>query len=544
MAYENYSQLRVLVVDDFMQFLTSIKRMLEELGVVKIDIALSSSQALQFCDGPAYDVVLCDYNLGDDVKNGLHVLEAIREKRAIRHHTMFVLVTAETSKEVVLATYDEEPDAYLTKPFNYKMLYQRLNRILLRRDEMKPVFSALEKNELKQAIQCCEKKSEMTGRFQVDFKKLLCDLYLKNKNYDLAEMLLKKVLDERPLDWAKISYARVKVALGEFEVATDNLKDLIRSNKFCLQAYDILIDVYEATGETEKKQKILKEVTDVSPLSILRQKRLGEVAQVNNDMGTAATAYLRCVQVGKHSCHKAPEDYMELGRTTAAMLAESNGDMERHSQKTLEALSGVSSQFGSDSNRDTQLLLVQSRIYSGLKNETKSVSMLKKAEELIRQNSDILDVKTKLDWAQAISSNGEKERADKLLRELVMEYQDDEKALSEIDKHLAEPKSKANRMKIASINREGVGFYNDKKYAESINLFKYAARLFPKHVGIRLNLVQAILGDLEAGDRTLDRRGLCLEILNSVSEEIPDSDRQGVRYAHLRDKFDKLERLF
>ena len=143
---QDYSNKRFLVVDDFSDFRTSMKSMLRDIGAKDVDTADRGEDALALCRHKRYDIILHDYNLGAG-KNGQQVLEELLIGKLISHQCIFIMVTAESSQAMVLSALEHEPDAYLTKPFNRASLIQRLDKLVERKDALKPILQALDKSD-------------------------------------------------------------------------------------------------------------------------------------------------------------------------------------------------------------------------------------------------------------------------------------------------------------------------------------------------------------------------------------------------------------
>ncbi len=86
----------------------------------------------------AYDVVLCDYNLGEGM-DGQQVLEEAKHRRLVGYATVFVMITAENTMEMVMGAMEYKPDDYLTKPFNKELLKSRLEKLVARKRDLVPV---------------------------------------------------------------------------------------------------------------------------------------------------------------------------------------------------------------------------------------------------------------------------------------------------------------------------------------------------------------------------------------------------------------------
>ena len=75
-----YKNKSALVIDDYPDIRGSIRRMLVNFGVHNVDTAVNGEDAIQKCEENNYDIILADYNLGDN-KSGQQILEEMRFKR-------------------------------------------------------------------------------------------------------------------------------------------------------------------------------------------------------------------------------------------------------------------------------------------------------------------------------------------------------------------------------------------------------------------------------------------------------------------------------
>lgn len=97
-----FGKLRYLVVDDFDSFRLSMRTMLSSCGAENIELASGAKQAIDYCSYNKVDILLCDYNLGDG-RNGQQILEELRFRKLLSHTAVFMIITAETSRHMVLA---------------------------------------------------------------------------------------------------------------------------------------------------------------------------------------------------------------------------------------------------------------------------------------------------------------------------------------------------------------------------------------------------------------------------------------------------------
>ena len=145
-----------LVVDDFAGIRQLLRESLRSLGARNIDQASSGGEAMGLLAKTRYDVVLCDYNLGEG-KNGQQVLEEARIRQLLLPSSVFVMVSAEKSVESVMGAAEHQPDAYLVKPITEGVLLSRLNRVWRRKQMFRLIDQAfMEKDYLRAATLCDE----------------------------------------------------------------------------------------------------------------------------------------------------------------------------------------------------------------------------------------------------------------------------------------------------------------------------------------------------------------------------------------------------
>ena len=88
-----------------------LERKLKALGAWYIDLAVDGQHAIDRCSKGLFDVVICRYAL--EGRNGQHVLEELRTG-AVTLYLAFIMMSSETTREMVLGAIDHQPDAYIS----------------------------------------------------------------------------------------------------------------------------------------------------------------------------------------------------------------------------------------------------------------------------------------------------------------------------------------------------------------------------------------------------------------------------------------------
>ena len=526
-----YHKLRFLVADDFSSFRNTIGSMLTSLGVVSVDMAANAKEVLELCQLHYYDVILCDYNLGSG-RTGQHALEELRYRGLIDRKQVFILISAEASRNIVMAAYDCAPDDYLMKPITARMLQQRIDRLLRQSQVMAPVYRALADHDFESAEDKLVEMALAEDRYSSFAQKLLGELFLEQGQLNKAEKLYTHALEIRPLDWARLGLARVKQLRGELDVAGEWLERIVDEAPLYLPAYDALAENWEKKGQKHQVQHTVQKAVDISPMSILRQKRLADVAEDNSDVETAIRALRRTLKLGELSCHARAEDHFRFARAVTLGL-EREMDLDRNAgNEAIIALNEAKQRYELSESQLAQCDLLGCRLHTLAGNHQAAEGLFQAASE--RFANTPLDIDAELERVSTLLVLDKQAEAERLLEELKVRFADDEEALEKLDAFLNEPVSEANRNLVAEINREGIKLYEKGAFDDALASFERARKLFPKHVGIQLNIAQAFIGKLRRDSSDVTARENCFLTLNYVDTLIDENDPQYRRFKQLR----------
>ncbi len=117
----------VLIVDDYKTMLRIIRNLLRQLGFTNIDEATDGSQALQKLRQANFDLIISDWNM--EPMTGLQLLREVRADAKLKH-IPFIMVTAESKSENVIAAKEAGVSNYIVKPFNAETLKGKMVSVL------------------------------------------------------------------------------------------------------------------------------------------------------------------------------------------------------------------------------------------------------------------------------------------------------------------------------------------------------------------------------------------------------------------------------
>lgn len=532
-----YRNLRFLIIDDFENFRLSLKQMVRSCGVEQIDVAINGEDAIRRCEQENFDIILCDYNLGDG-KNGQQVLEELRFNNLLRHTGLFIMVTAETSKDMVMGALEYLPDAYITKPLTKAVLQQRLDKLIEQRETLKPINMALDEHDNKKAITllCHEIKSET--RYILWCLRTLANLYYHEGEFEKSRKIYDDVLTKRDIGWARLGLGRVKAAIGEVEEAVEDFSHVLDVNPNIIEAYDELADAYLKLNQHRNAQKTLEDAVGISPHAYNRQQKLATVCTTNKDVEGAAGAYKASMKLGFNSVHDKPENYLNLGRCLADI---SDGDTsesgKRKAKEAIHTMQRVAKKFKDDPSVRMNAALIEARTHKGQGDERKSNEIFAKAKKLLGDHE--LDASTQLEFAKTLYSMGETSEAEALLSKLANAEKDNAAMIKSINELIDEPVGLQAKVRARKLNKSGIKEFEAGNLEAAVEAFTEALECTPKHPALNLNIVQVSLKMIEQKGLQASLVERCKACLANVSH-IPPQHAQYKRLKFLENKVSTL----
>ena len=117
----------ILIVDDYKTMLRIIKNLLNQLKFTNVDEASDGTEALTKLRGGNYSLVISDWNM--EPMTGLELLKQVRADAKLKGMP-FIMITAESKTENVIAAKEAGVNNYIVKPFNADTLKGKLQAVI------------------------------------------------------------------------------------------------------------------------------------------------------------------------------------------------------------------------------------------------------------------------------------------------------------------------------------------------------------------------------------------------------------------------------
>jgi len=116
----------VLIVDDYKTMIRIIRNLLKQLGFANVDEAGDGSAALDMMRQKDYGLVISDWNM--EPMTGYELLREVRADDRLSR-TPFIMVTAESKTDNVVAAKKAGVNNYIVKPFNAATLKAKIDAV-------------------------------------------------------------------------------------------------------------------------------------------------------------------------------------------------------------------------------------------------------------------------------------------------------------------------------------------------------------------------------------------------------------------------------
>ena len=118
--------MNVLIVDDYKTMLRIIRNLLKQIDINNVEEATDGAEALAKLRAGSVGLVISDLNMLP--MTGLQLLQEVRADARLKA-TPFIMITAESKAENVVASKQAGVSNYIVKPFNAETLREKITKV-------------------------------------------------------------------------------------------------------------------------------------------------------------------------------------------------------------------------------------------------------------------------------------------------------------------------------------------------------------------------------------------------------------------------------
>ncbi|WP_371867963.1 tetratricopeptide repeat protein [Pseudoduganella rivuli] len=518
----DWTEKRYLIVDDFVGIRQLLRETLRNLGAKHFDQAASGGEAMTMLSKTLYDVVLCDFNLGDG-KNGQQVLEECRIRNLLTPSSVFLMVSAEKSVESVMGAAEQQPDAYIIKPITEGVLLTRLNRVWQKKQIFREIDQAFVEKDYLRAAKLCDDQIAVHKLHAIDLLRMKATLLLKAGEPEKARAVYEQVLDDRDYNWARTGLGKIRMNNGDHEAARQMFQGVIAENRFYIDAYDQLATAYQLMGKLEESCDVLEKAAKLSPNSVVRQRRLGLAALKLGNIPLAERAFRKCIAIGEYSVMKTVDAYFGLARICG---------QKNDAKEALQVLGMAQREFTGE------LVQLRAKITEGLVyHESGDYRRARKTgdelEEMLNEDPERPDTPTCMELATLLFAVGVKDAPVDLLCYVIRNNHDNMVLLDEVQEIFEKARMgeegaeliKSARKEAADMMNKGVLLWKTGKLPEAVAWMRTAREALPNNMRILFNSAQILISHMQQHGYNRDLMDEANGVLMHVDHIAPGQQR-------------------
>jgi len=502
---------RVLIIDDCAPVRAAIKGMLQQIGFQSIAQAKDAPQALTICQRESFDFILCDYNLGE-CQDGYQLFETLKQQALLHPLCCFIIISAESQRQIVHGVVELQPDDYILKPFSYPVLKERLVRAMRQRLAFRKIYGAIQQQDVNEAIYQCDRLTKTPGEHNLPALRLKGELLLQAGLAEKAQQFYAFLLQHSSQPWMRMGHALALLEQGRWQ---DNERELIALTQYDetrIEALDWLAKSYFKRQRLEDAYQTLLQAVNFSPKNILRQKTLANLAILNTDLAQAVRIYQRIVMLARYSIHDSAHNSLNQARCIIDFALQQPA-IERTNLlcQINKLLDSLQRRFNPETVQ-FELMILRVR-YLNARGD------VQEARTLLRQhnclNNNAYHAESCLDAAKAYFETGDIFGCHFYVDALRVQLERDD-LLTESQRLLLsreQQRYEALYQKLKELTREATDAFNEGFFGRAAKLFCQSFEHMPTNPTIALNVLQAASRCNGFSEETLKHSIAALELL-------------------------------
>lgn len=279
-------KLRFFVVDDQPAALQSLSICAQNMGATRITKAATFPDAMRGLRERTFDVVLCDYMLGDG-RSGQQLLEELRRFDLLPDATVFIMVTAEQTYEQVISAVELVPDDYILKPFSGEQLRVRIERAILKKRFFAGVYRLRREKKHDAALEQLDVLAARKSNYGVDILRHRAETLQIAGRHEESRAVYEEIMRGFEYPWARVGVAQSFRVEERYEEAKALLDEVAQESPNYLAAQDLQAQIALDLGEPEEAARILEKLAVRTPRNYVRKRQLAFAALANGDAGQA-----------------------------------------------------------------------------------------------------------------------------------------------------------------------------------------------------------------------------------------------------------------
>ncbi|MCX7231492.1 MAG: response regulator [Burkholderiales bacterium] len=307
------SAVRALVVDEDAALRPAVRLLLQGLGIAQVQQVGDPVRAIRMMEVEAFDLVLCEASFRSTM-DGSQVLEYVRTRRLLAPSAAFLLMSAEVMRSLVASAREWQPDGFVLKPLTASAVGPRIEHVLRRRAIHAPLFAAADARDPEAMLAHARRLAEQAGSTSLELLRWQARALIDLGRFGQVREVCDKAMALRAdLPWTAVALAHCERAERRTDDAIRRLRNTVRFQPAAGEAYDLLIELLQETGQVERALEVARQALEQLS-STQRLRALGELALAHGELAQAEACYTEVIRSTSNSLTRRPLDTCMLGQ--------------------------------------------------------------------------------------------------------------------------------------------------------------------------------------------------------------------------------------
>jgi CheY-like chemotaxis protein len=518
-------KLKVAVVEDNGMARTNIRNHLLDMGFNDIGCYSNGRELRNNIKSRTLDLLLMDFHLGDH-KNGVEVLQELKQDGLIRHTTCVMFITSDRLPLIIGQIIDVHPEALVIKPYTIRHLEKNIMNCMRLHQFLLPVYELMDDHNYAQALVVVDillDKDEQQRQYSALIR-LRARILTKLKRYAEAVQIYQQVLEgSDKIIWAKWGLVHNLFLDNKIAQSQQLLHELTKSQLTSIKASEWLARICIDNNQYSKAESHLTKIRD-GDLSLSATKLKAYIYQAQ-DRGQQAIELLNKKRESQRSVRERFDEItLELARCYLLEAQEKPEEAEKEEIEVAKVLIGSVRRAGAHPTLRLKKDYMQVATALAENNPEKAKELLARPGMDELQQADIATLHDAIVSHQTL---GNVVRARELLamsqRKLQYIDESNEKTIASMLVSKSAETIGDQKPMALSFNKRGQQHYAQKRFVEAIDDFYKAYQLFPRELAFSLNLLQGLVDASVTQYKAIQT----LEFLNELQQrKLNEANRQ------------------
>ncbi|QOL24879.1 response regulator [Thalassotalea sp. LPB0316] len=528
-------QLNVLIVDEneFVHHL--LQTALLDLNITKVSVCTNAYKALKLCEKTYFHIVICAFNVKSD-KDGFHLLEELKSRGFVSKRTILIFLSGETSEALVNSIVELQPDDFWSKPLNKAKVVERLTKTINIKKKLFNIYLAYDLNRYAKAIYFADRLllDDSLKPYHLNVCRLKGQAYLKLREFKEAEQFFKILLNQCQHSWVYIGFVNALLQQNKIADIETLLGQLVEKPDTRFATYDLLAQYYIDNKQYELAYEQIKQACELAPRNIERQRKLFELARLNNDFAGQYLASKNMVRCAKNSIHQSPMFELNMVRSGLDYVNSlAQGQAASTFNEIERSLGQIEQNYADDEDIQQQVWVAKARLYTTQGNEDKAMRIV----ENHFSTRASANIENNLEKVKVYQELGLQEESDELLAKIEKQSHSENLNSQAVNNYLDQKlDKKSQQFSARKLNQMAVEYFKKGRFVSSLKCLEQALALSPNNEKFAMSILKVLINIKEQDQHDIEQIALAEQTIGLL-ENSQLSEKDSILFHQLKSRW-------